>query len=117
MATFQEPEVELDPEERPYRGALGWTFRIFLESGDGVSPSAQRQETAHPLGRPMACQDAKGRGNYPLEPSIQDVETWLDWWACQMDMPHWWTELAAILGWRTHRNLFGKSMLLFHSSS
>ena len=46
----------------------------------------------------MACQDAKGRGNYPLEPSIKDVETWLDWWACQMDMPYWWTELTAIPG-------------------
>ena len=61
--TFQELEVEPDPEERPYTGALGRSSRIFPESGDGVPPSAQRQETAHPLGRSMACQDAKGRGN------------------------------------------------------
>ena len=58
----------------------------------------------------MAYQNAKGRGNYPLEPSIKDVETWLDWQACQMDMPYWWTELTAIpgvedpwkLAWKIH---------------
>ena len=82
----------------PYRGALGWSSRISLESGDGVPLSTQRQETAHPPGRPMACQDAKGRGNYPSEPSIKDVETWLDWWACQMNMLYWWMELIAIPG-------------------
>ena len=96
--TFWEPEVELDPEERSYKGAPGWFSRIFLKSGDGVSPSAQRQETACPPMRPMACQDAEGRGNYPAEPSIQHVETWLDWQAHQMDMPYWWTELTAIPG-------------------
>ena len=52
--TFQEPEVELDPEE------------------DGES--------------------------YPQEPSIVDVETWLDWQAHQLDMPYWWMELTAIPG-------------------
>ena len=43
----------------------------------------------------MACVDAKGRGKYPLEPSIKDAETWLDWLACQMDMPYCWMELTA----------------------
>ena len=38
----------------------------------------------------MAWQDAESRGNYLSEPSIKDVETWLDWQACQMDMPYWW---------------------------
>ena len=46
----------------------------------------------------MAYQDAEGRGNYPSELSIKDVETWLDWWACQMDMPYWWVELITIPG-------------------
>ena len=27
-----------------------------------------------------------------------DVETWLDWQACQLDMPCCWTELTAIPG-------------------
>ena len=38
----------------------------------------------------------EGGENSPPEPSIVDVETWLDWQACQLDMPCWWTELAAI---------------------
>ena len=57
--TFQEPEVEPDLEERPYRGALECSSRIYLEDSDGVPPSAQKQETVHPLGMPMAYQDAK----------------------------------------------------------
>ena len=44
----------------------------------------------------MAYQDVSGRGNYMAEPSIKDIETWLDWQACQMDMPYWWVELTAI---------------------
>ena len=32
--------------------------------------------------------DPKGEEeNYPLEPSILDVETWLDWQACQLSTP------------------------------
>ena len=52
--TFQEPEVEPDPED----------------SGE----------------------------SYPPEPFINDIETWLDWQACQLDMPCWWMELKAIPG-------------------
>ena len=40
----------------------------------------------------------EGGENYPLEPSIVDVETWLDWQAHQLDTPCWWMELTAILG-------------------
>ena len=72
--TFQELEVELDPED------------------------SQRQENTHPPGRPVAYPNAKSRGNYLSEPSIKDVETWLDWWAHQLDMPCWWMELTAISG-------------------
>ena len=68
--TFWEPEVELDPEERPYRGAPGCSSRIYLVDSNGVHPFAQRQGTVHPPGMPMAYQDAKDRGNYPPEPSI-----------------------------------------------
>ena len=110
--TFWEPEAEADPEEGPYRGALGHSCRILSEISGGVLLSTQRQETACPPGRPMACQDAKGRGNYPSQPSIKDVETWLDWWACQMDMPYWWAELTAIPGVEDPRKLTWK----FHTS-
>ena len=40
----------------------------------------------------------EGGESYPPEPSIIDVETWLDWWAHQLDMPYWWMELTAIPG-------------------
>ena len=36
--------------------------------------------------------------SYPQEPSIKDIETWLDWQACQLDMPCWWMEPTAIPG-------------------
>ena len=58
----------------------------------------------------MAYPDAGGREAYLPEPSIKDVETWLDWQACQMDTPYWWAELTAIpelenpkrLAWKIH---------------
>ena len=34
--------------------------------------------------------------DYLPEPSIRNIEIWLDWQACQLDMPHWWVELTAI---------------------
>ena len=40
----------------------------------------------------------EGGKSYPQEPSIVDVETWLDWQACQLDTPSWWMELTAIPG-------------------
>ena len=40
----------------------------------------------------------ESRESYPPEPSIKDIETWLDWQACQLDMPCWWMELTAIPG-------------------
>ena len=61
----------------------------------------------------MACQDAEGRGNYPSEPSIKDVETWLDWQACQMDMPYWWMELTAIPGVEDPQKLAHKICVSF----
>ena len=93
--TFQEPEVELDSSERPYRGPQGCSFRIHLEESNGVPPSAQRQETVHPPEMPIAYPDIGG-GGYPPEPSIRNIKVWLDWQASQLDMPHWWVELTAI---------------------
>ena len=45
---------------------------------------------------PLAYPDVEGRGDYPPEPSVRNVEVWLDWQACQLDMTHWWVELTAI---------------------
>ena len=44
----------------------------------------------------MAYPDTGDREDYLPKPSIEDIETWLDWWACKMDMPYWWAELTAI---------------------
>ena len=36
--------------------------------------------------------------DYSSEPSVLDVETWLEWQAHQLGIPAWWSELKAILG-------------------
>ena len=36
--------------------------------------------------------------DYSPEPSVVDVETWLEWQANQLGTPAWWSELTAILG-------------------
>ena len=56
----------------------------------------------------MAYPNAEGRGNYHLEPSIEDVETWLDWCACQLNIPCWWMELTTIPGVGDPRKLAQK---------
>ena len=33
-----------------------------------------------------------------LEPSVSELETWLEWQAQQLGTPAWWSELKAILG-------------------
>ena len=84
--TFQEPEVELDPSEQPYIGPWPCPFGIHLDSS-GVPPFAQGQETVHPLDIPILYPDIGG--GCPPEPSIKNIEAWLDWQAHQLDMPHW----------------------------
>ena len=49
-----------------------------------------------------------GAENYPLEPPISDVETWLEWQACQLSTPTWWLELRAILGVKDPQKLTNK---------
>ena len=88
---------------------------MFPESGDRVLLSSQRQENTHPPGRPVAYPNAKSRGNYPLEPSIKDVETWRDWWACQLDMLCWWMEFTTIPGAEDPRKLAQKIQASFQS--
>ena len=55
----------------------------------------------------------EGGENYPPEPSIVDVETWLDWQTCQLDMPCWWMEPKPSQGWKTHGNSPRRSGPLF----
>ena len=35
---------------------------------------------------------------YPIEPSIVDLEVWLEFQAQQLGTPVWWEELEAMLG-------------------
>ena len=44
----------------------------------------------------MASSNIRGGRGYPPEPSIRNIEVWLDWQACQMDTPYWWVELTTI---------------------
>ena len=46
-----------------------------------------------------------GVEDYSPGPPVSDMETWLEWKACQLSTPTWWSELTAILGWRTCKNL------------
>ena len=36
--------------------------------------------------------------DYSTEPSVLDVETWLEWQAQQLGTPAWWMDLKAIVG-------------------
>ena len=51
------------------------------------------------FGNPEVEKSPEGEeANCSTEPSISDVETWLEWQALQLDIPTWWVELGAILG-------------------
>ena len=55
-----------------------------------------------------------GTENYSTEPSVSDVETWLEWQANQLGTPAWWTELQAILGIRDPQKLAQKIRASFY---
>ena len=52
---------------------------------------------------------------YLPEPSIRNIEVWLDWQAHQLDMPHWWVELTAIPNVENPKRLAQKSTPLAQS--
>ena len=37
-------------------------------------------------------------GNLSVEPSVSDLETWLEYQSTQIGTPMWWKELGTILG-------------------
>ena len=69
---------------------------------------ARRQETVHPPEMPIAYPDIGGRRNYLPEPSIRNIEVWLDWQAHPLDTPHWWLELTAITDVKNPKRLAWK---------
>ena len=96
QVTFWEPEVEPDSSERAYTGPWGHSFGMHLEETSLVPPPTQSWEAVHPWEMPTAYSDVRGGRDYLPEPSIRNIEVWLDWQAHQIDMPHWWAELIAI---------------------
>ena len=52
--------------------------------------------------------------DYSLEPSVSDVETWLEWQAQQLGTPAWWSELEAILGVEDQQELTCKIWASFY---
>ena len=61
----------------------------------------------------MTCWGTRDRWGYPPEPFIKNYELWLDWLAHQLDTPHWWEKLTAILEVGDPRKLVQK----IHASS
>ena len=54
--------------------------------------------------------------DYSLEPSVSDVETWLEWQAQQLGTPAWWSELEAIPGVKDLQKLTCKIWASFYIS-
>ena len=87
--TFCEPVEGTSSNERPQREPWEHLTRGEVEEGDlGPLPSL-RPELEHFLEMLMTRQGTKDRWDYPLEPSIKNIELWLKWQACQLDTPHW----------------------------
>ena len=94
--TFREPDVELGPRESPCRGPWGHSFGKPLEDRDGALPFCPKVgNSTSPRGAPSLPKCWRW-GDYLPEPSVRNVDAWLDWQACQSDMVYWWVELTAI---------------------
>ena len=65
-------------------------------SPDGPPPG-RRVTFRNPEAEMSSRRDTK---NYSTEPSVSNVETWLEWQANHLGTPAWWTKLQAIPGIR-----------------
>ena len=64
--------------------------------------------------KPEVEPESKGEEeDYPPEPSILDIKTWLDWQACQLSTPCRWWELKAIPGVKDPQKLTCKIQASF----
>ena len=73
-----------------------WRCSLGRQPG---SPSRSQSGRRVTLWEPAVEPDPRGaEENYPLEPSILDIKTCLDWQAHQLSTPHWWEDLRAIPG-------------------
>ena len=67
-----------------------------MEESDLGPPPILESELEHFLEAPTPMQGARDRQGSLPEPSINNYEVWLEWWAHQVDMPDWCKVLAAI---------------------
>ena len=88
----------------------GSTWNACPRSPDG-SPPRRRVTFRNPKAETSPKRDV---GDYSTEPSVLDVETWLEWQARQLGTPTWWTELKAIPGIRDPWKLAWKIRASFY---
>ena len=96
--TFQNQEDEISSGEDLLRGLLGQvTGREELEECDLGPLSTLEPELESFLVTPTPMWGVRDRCGLPSEPSKDNYDVWLEWWAHQVDMPDWWGELITIL--------------------
>ena len=108
--TFFKPEEGTPSDKRPQTEHQEHLTRGQLEEGDLGPLPTLRPELEHFLETSMTGWGTRGRWGHPPEPSIKNYDLWLEWQACQLDIPHWWEELTAIpeagdikkLAWKIH---------------
>ena len=91
--SFHEPKEETSADEEPQRECS--TGEEMGDSDLGLPPT-MGPDLKWLMGMPTADRSAGQRGSILSEPSIENYEKWLEWWAWQLDNPHWWEELTAI---------------------
>ena len=79
-------------------------------SPDGPPPG-RRVTFRNPEAEMSSERDTK---DYSTEPSVSDVETWLEWQANHLGTPTWWMELQAIPGIRDPWKLARKIRVSFY---
>ena len=96
--------------------AQGWNhsqsslWNVCLMSPGGP-PSRRRVTFRNPKVELSSKRDTE---DYSTEPSVSNVETWLEWQAKQLGTPTWWMELQAILGIRDPWKLAWKIRASFY---
>ena len=91
-------------------GSQGSSWNVHPMSPD--RPLLGRRVTfRNPEAEMSSKRDTK---DHSTEPSISDVETWLEWQANQLGTPAWWTELQAIPGIRDPQKLAQKIRASFY---
>ena len=79
-------------------------------SPDGP-PSRRRVTFRNPKVGPSSKRNTK---DYSTEPSVPNMETWLEWQAKQLGTPTWWMELQVIPGIRDPWKLAWKIRASFY---